>query len=160
MYNIRYGKPDATDKEVETAAIHAGLHEKIVTFPDGYNTVVGERGLKLSGGEKQRVAIARTLIKSPGILLLDEATSALDTCTEKAIHNAISSVKKDRTTVMVAHRLSTVVNADCILFLKDGAIVERGTHEQLLTLDGHYANMWQQQSAANAVEENKKECVH
>ena len=145
-HNIKYGRRDASDKEVETAAANAGLHEKIISWPDGYDTVVGQRGLILSGGEKQRVAIARTLLKSSPILLLDEATSALDTCTEKAVYDAISSGCEGRTTITVAHRLSTVINADKIIFLKDGTIVESGTHEELISLDGEYANMWQQQT--------------
>ena len=153
--NIKYGKRDASDIEVETAAANAGLHEKIISWPDGYNTVVGRSGLILSGGEKQRVAIARTLLKTSPILLLDEATSALDTCTEKAVYDAISSGCKGRTTVSVAHRLSTVINADKIIFLKDGTIIESGAHEELLSLNGEYANMWKQQTVTK--EKNRRE---
>ena len=131
---------------MEAAAADAGLHDKIKSWPDGYETIVGECGLILSGGEKQRVAIARALLKSSPILLLDEATSALDTCTEKTVYNAISSRSKSRTTVTVAHRLSTVINADKIIFLKDGAIIESGTHNELISLNGEYANMWKQQT--------------
>lgn len=147
-YNIRYARPDASDHEVEAAATHADMHEKILGFPDGYDTKVGERGLKLSGGEKQRVAIARTLLKAPRIVLLDEATSALDTRTERNIQNALSAVCRDRTTIVVAHRLSTVTNADCIHVLKEGEVVERGTHDELLAVGGEYAAMWHQQSTA------------
>jgi len=147
-HNIKYGKQDATDEEVEAAAADAGLHDKIKSWPDGYDTIVGECGLILSGGEKQRVAIARALLKSSPILLMDEATSALDTCTEKAVYDAINSGCKSRTTVTVAHRLSTVINADKIIFLKDGAIIESGTHIELISLNGEYANMWKQQTVA------------
>ncbi len=148
-YNIRYGRPEASDHEVETAAANADMHAKIVGFPDAYDTKVGERGLKLSGGEKQRVAIARTLLKAPRIVLLDEATSALDTQTERNIQNALNSVSRDRTTIVVAHRLSTVTNADCIMVLKDGVVVERGTHDELLELNGEYHAMWYQQATGN-----------
>jgi len=155
-YNIRYGRVDASDFEVEQAAIAADIHDKIQTFPEGYDTIVGERGLKLSGGEKQRVAIARTILKSPYILLLDEATSALDTQTERHIQSALDNISKNRTTIIVAHRLSTVVNANQILVLKDGHIVERGTHEELLGLpEGVYAGMWNQQLEKEAEEEDE-----
>ncbi|XP_028824899.1 ATP-binding cassette sub-family B member 6, mitochondrial [Denticeps clupeoides] len=146
--NIRYGRISATDQEVEEAAIAADIHHKIQSFPEGYGTQVGERGLKLSGGEKQRVAIARTILKAPQIILLDEATSALDTQTERNIQASLAKVCANRTTVVVAHRLSTVIAADQILVVKDGHIAERGRHEELLAKGGLYADMWlkQQQS--------------
>lgn len=143
--NIRYGRVTASDAEVEVAAKAAGIHDAILAFPDGYETQVGERGLKLSGGEKQRVAIARTILKAPNIILLDEATSALDTSNERAIQASLAKVCANRTTIVVAHRLSTVVNADQILVIKDGCIVERGRHEALLSQGGVYADMWQLQ---------------
>lgn len=144
-YNVRYGKTEASDEEVERAARYADIHQRILSFPSRYDTVVGERGLKLSGGEKQRVAIARTILKAPAIILLDEATSALDTETERNIQSSLMQVCQDRTTVIVAHRLSTVIHADQILVLRDGEICERGTHRQLLERNGAYASMWQQQ---------------
>uniref|UniRef100_A0A7G3AS55 ATP-binding cassette sub-family B member 6 n=1 Tax=Lutzomyia longipalpis TaxID=7200 RepID=A0A7G3AS55_LUTLO len=145
-YNIQYGRIEAGDIDVITAARSADIHERILTFPDQYDTQVGERGLRLSGGEKQRVAIARTILKSPYIVLLDEATSALDTQTERNIQAALRKVCANRTTIIVAHRLSTIIHADEILVLKDGAIVERGTHEDLLQNDaGVYSGMWNQQ---------------
>lgn len=147
-YNIRYGRPGATDEEVEAAARLARIHDFIVSLPDGYDSMVGERGLKLSGGEKQRVAIARTILKNPPILLLDEATSALDTQTEKEIQASLKEISRDRTAIVIAHRLSTVVDADEILVLDKGRIVERGTHEALLDLGGQYAGMWQRQLEA------------
>ncbi|MGI9323387.1 MAG: ABCB family ABC transporter ATP-binding protein/permease, partial [Pseudomonadales bacterium] len=147
-YNIRYGKPDATDAEVEAAARHAAIHEFIMSLPAGYDTRVGERGLKLSGGEKQRVAIARTVLKNPAVLVLDEATSALDIKTEREIQSALLDVAKDRTTLVIAHRLSTIVNADEILVLSEGRIVERGTHAQLVNQAGIYAEMWRRQKEA------------
>ena len=147
-YNIRYGRPGATDEEVEAAARLARIHDFIVSLPDGYDSMVGERGLKLSGGEKQRVAIARTILKNPPILLLDEATSALDTQTEKEIQTSLKEISRDRTAIVIAHRLSTVVDADEILVLDRGRIVERGTHEALLDLGGQYAGMWQRQLEA------------
>nr|AHK05635.1 ATP-binding cassette transporter sub-family B member 6 [Tigriopus japonicus] len=154
-YNIRYGRPDATDNEVEDAARHADIHDKIMGFPDGYDTKVGERGLKLSGGEKQRVAIARTILKSPKIVLLDEATSALDTQTERHIQNALQEVSVNRTTIVVAHRLSTITNAHCILVVNEGEIVERGRHEELLGIpNGKYAAMWSQQSQKKEAEKD------
>jgi ATP-binding cassette subfamily B protein len=152
-YNIRYGRPDATDAEVEEAARMAQIHEFISGLPEGYDSQVGERGLKLSGGEKQRVAIARTLLKNPPILLLDEATSALDTHTEKEIQASLSVVSRDRTSLVIAHRLSTVVEADEIIVLDKGEICERGTHRELLDRDGAYAAMWQRQQEAQRVGE-------
>ncbi|XP_023077340.2 ATP-binding cassette sub-family B member 6, mitochondrial isoform X2 [Piliocolobus tephrosceles] len=143
--NIRYGRVTAGNDEVEAAAQAAGIHDAIMAFPEGYRTQVGERGLKLSGGEKQRVAIARTILKAPDIILLDEATSALDTSNERAIQASLAKVCANRTTIVVAHRLSTVVNADQILVIKDGCIVERGRHEALLSRGGVYADMWQLQ---------------
>ncbi|XP_071667024.1 ATP-binding cassette sub-family B member 6 isoform X1 [Patagioenas fasciata] len=145
--NIRYGRILATDQEVQEAAQAADIHDRILSFPDGYNTQVGERGLKLSGGEKQRVAIARTILKGPHIILLDEATSALDTETERNIQASLAKVCAHHTTIVVAHRLSTVVGADQILVLKDGRIAERGRHEELLQKGGVYASMWLQQQA-------------
>ncbi len=142
FYNIAYGKPGATVAEVEQAAKLAQIHDFIVSLPQGYKTKVGERGLKLSGGEKQRVAIARTILKNPRILILDEATSALDTATEQEISAALSSIAHDRTTLVIAHRLSTVTDADEILVLRDGVVVERGKHAALLAADGVYAGMW------------------
>lgn len=149
FYNIHYGRVTASESEVKDAASNADIHDKIVTFPDQYDTKVGERGLKLSGGEKQRVAIARTLLKNPSFILLDEATSALDTQTERNIQSALQRVCTDRTVVVVAHRLSTIIHADTILVLKDGMIIERGRHDELIGLDGMYSNMWRQQLEAN-----------
>lgn len=145
FYNIEYGKIGSTSDEVYEAARNADMHERIQSFPDGYDTKVGERGLRLSGGEKQRVAIARTLLKAPVIVLLDEATSALDTHTERNIQAALSKVCANRTTIIIAHRLSTVIHADEILVLQDGGIVERGRHEDLVQRNGVYAGMWNQQ---------------
>ncbi|XP_054237485.1 ATP-binding cassette sub-family B member 6 isoform X3 [Indicator indicator] len=150
--NIRYGRILASDEEVQEAARAADIHDRILSFPDGYNTQVGERGLKLSGGEKQRVAIARTILKGPRIILLDEATSALDTETERNIQASLAKVCAHRTTIVVAHRLSTVVGADQILVLKDGRIAERGRHEELLQKGGVYAGMWLQQQAGDESE--------
>jgi len=147
-YNIRYGRPDATDAEVEDAARHAQIHDFIMSLPDHYNSEVGERGLKLSGGEKQRVAIARTILKSPAILLLDEATSALDSATEQDIQTALEEISRNRTTIVIAHRLSTIVNANEIIVLDKGAIIERGTHDLLLGQRGAYYEMWQKQKEA------------
>jgi ATP-binding cassette, subfamily B, heavy metal transporter len=144
-YNILYGRPDATREEVEQAARAAHIHERIVAFPDGYETEVGERGLKLSGGEKQRVAIARALLKNPAILIFDEATSALDSQSEQAIQAELDRIALGRTTIIIAHRLSTVMNADEILVMDGGEIVERGRHAELLVRDGHYAQMWRLQ---------------
>ena len=144
-YNIAYGRPDATPAEIERAARLARIHDFIVTTPDGYQTVVGERGLKLSGGEKQRVAIARTVLKNPSILVLDEATSALDSATEREIQHNLRELARGRTTLSIAHRLSTIVDAHEILVLDAGRIVERGRHDALLALDGRYAEMWRRQ---------------
>jgi ATP-binding cassette subfamily B protein len=144
-YNIAYGKPDATPAEIEHAARTAHVHDFIMAMPDGYQTLVGERGLKLSGGEKQRVAIARTVIKDPAILLLDEATSALDSHTEQEIQKNLREISRGRTTLCIAHRLSTVVDADEILVLDDGRVVERGRHAELLAMHGRYARMWRRQ---------------
>ncbi|MAN77500.1 ABC transporter ATP-binding protein/permease [Pelagibacterium flavum] len=152
-YNIRYGRPDATDEEVREAARMAQIGDFIDSLPHGYETQVGERGLKLSGGEKQRVAIARTILKAPPILILDEATSALDTHTEREIQSALDTVSRDRTTLVIAHRLSTVVDADEIIVLRDGMIAERGRHADLLAAKGLYAQMWnRQREAAEASE--------
>ncbi len=147
-YNIRYGKPDATDQEVESAARLASIHDFIMTLPQGYETRVGERGLKLSGGEKQRVAIARTVLKNPSVLVLDEATSALDIKTERDIQSALINVSRNRTTLVIAHRLSTIVTADEILVINEGQIVERGSHQDLLDASGSYAEMWRRQKEA------------
>jgi len=152
-YNIRYGRPDASDEEVTEAARAAHIHDFIATLPDGYATRVGERGLKLSGGEKQRVAIARAILKNPRILIFDEATSALDSKAEKAIQTELDRIAEGRTTLVVAHRLSTVMDADQILVMDHGRIVERGTHRGLLEAGGAYAQMWalqQQEEAAGA----------
>jgi ATP-binding cassette subfamily B protein len=147
-YNIRYGNPTASDAQVEQAAATASIHEFIMALPKGYETRVGERGLKLSGGEKQRVAIARTILKNPPILVLDEATSALDIKTEREIQSALLEVAKNRTTLVIAHRLSTIVNADEILVMEQGRIIERGTHNDLVSKNGHYADMWRRQKEA------------
>ena len=144
-YNIHYGSPDSPQREVRRVAKMARIHNFIINLPEGYNTMVGERGLKLSGGEKQRVAIARTTLKDPDILLFDEATSALDSHTEKEIQASLKEVTKDKTSLIIAPRLSTIVDADEILVLKDGQIVERGRHVELLDLGGEYSSMWARQ---------------
>ncbi|APT57829.1 MAG: ABC transporter ATP-binding protein/permease [Azospirillum brasilense] len=152
-YNIAYGRPGATQEEVEHAARLAQVHDFVLRLPDGYDTRVGERGLKLSGGEKQRVAIARTILKDPRVLILDEATSALDTRTESEIQSALRGVAQGRTTLVIAHRLSTVVDADEIIVLQEGRVAERGSHARLLAEDGLYAAMWRRQSEAVAAAE-------
>ncbi|MGD0184257.1 MAG: ABC transporter ATP-binding protein/permease [Roseiarcus sp.] len=153
LYNIRYGRNGASDEDVEAAAQNAQIDAFIRSLPQGYGAHVGERGLKLSGGEKQRVAIARTMLKGPPILVLDEATSALDSFTEREIQAALERVSQGRTTLIIAHRLSTVVHADEILVLDKGVIVERGTHEGLLTRGGLYAGLWSRQREADAAQE-------
>ncbi|WP_208349495.1 ABCB family ABC transporter ATP-binding protein/permease [Pseudaestuariivita rosea] len=144
-YNIAYGRPDAPRRDIEDAARAAKIHDFINALPDGYETLVGERGLKLSGGEKQRVGIARTLLKNPPILLLDEATSALDTETERDIQDSLRAMGEGRTVITIAHRLSTIVDADQIIVLENGVITERGTHDELLSMNGRYARMWHRQ---------------
>jgi ABC-type transport system involved in Fe-S cluster assembly fused permease/ATPase subunit len=155
-YNIRYGRPDATEAEVAEAARLAQIDRFIRSLPEGYETSVGERGLKLSGGEKQRVAIARTILKGPPVLVLDEATSALDSFTEKEIQDALDRVSEGRTTLVIAHRLSTVINADEIIVLDKGLIVERGHHRELLAADGVYAALWNRQRQVDEAKETLK----
>lgn len=150
-YNIAYGRPSASREEIFEAAKLAQIDQFIKQLPDGYDTMVGERGLKLSGGEKQRVAIARTILKAPPIMMLDEATSALDSHTEKEIQGALDQISRERTSLVIAHRLSTVVHADEILVLEKGVIVEKGRHDELVALGGIYAGLWQQQQAAEKV---------
>jgi ATP-binding cassette subfamily B protein len=152
-YNIRYGRPEASEADLVEAARAAHIHDFIVSLPAGYETMVGERGLKLSGGEKQRVAIARALLKQPRILIFDEATSALDSKSEKAIQAELGRISQGRTTLVIAHRLSTVMDADQILVLAQGRIVERGSHRELLAAQGEYARMWALQQQAAAAEE-------
>ena len=156
-YNIAYGRIGANENEIKEAARLAQIDKFIVELPLGYESMVGERGLKLSGGEKQRVAIARTILKNPPILLLDEATSALDTGTEREIQGALNQVSQGRTTLVIAHRLSTVIDADEILVLDHGQIIERGRHGELLAMNGHYASMWNKQREAAAARERLKE---
>jgi ATP-binding cassette subfamily B protein len=151
--NLRYAKPDATDAELEEAARAANIHDTIAAFPDGYDTVVGERGYRLSGGEKQRVAIARVLLKDPAVLILDEATSSLDTVSERIVQGALDDASRGRTTLAIAHRLSTVVAADVIFVVEAGRIVERGTHAQLLAAGGVYSRLFAEQLAATLEEE-------
>jgi ATP-binding cassette subfamily B protein len=153
LYNIHYGRPEASLAEVVEAAKAAKIHEFIESLPDQYESRVGERGLKLSGGEKQRVAIARAILKNPSILIFDEATSALDSETEQGIQTELDRIARGHTTLVIAHRLSTVMDADQILVMDQGHIVERGTHRALLARDGAYAQMWalQQQEEAEHV---------
>jgi ATP-binding cassette subfamily B protein len=147
LYNIAYGRPDAAREELIAAAKAAKIHDFIMSLPEGYETKVGERGLKLSGGEKQRVGIARTLLKNPPILLLDEATSALDTQTERDIQDSLRAMAEGRTVITIAHRLSTIADSDRIVVLEKGEVVEEGRHEALLAHKGRYAAMWARQSA-------------
>jgi ATP-binding cassette subfamily B protein len=149
-YNIAYGRPEASQDEIIAAARGAAIHDFIMSLPDGYQTQVGERGLKLSGGEKQRVAIARTILKNPAILILDEATSALDSATEAGIQDALATVSKSRTSIVIAHRLSTITDADEIIVMAEGRIIERGRHDTLLAANGAYAEMWALQQAEEA----------
>jgi ATP-binding cassette, subfamily B, vacuolar membrane transporter HMT1/ACLQ len=151
MYNLKYAKPDATDEEVHDACRAASIHDKIWSFPDRYETKVGERGLRLSGGEKQRVAIARTILKGPRIIMLDEATAALDTETEQHIQKALDILGQGRTMLVIAHRLSTIARADQILVLHEGRVVESGTHNELIQAKGRYENMWRKQVEAQEV---------
>jgi len=148
--NLRYAKPDASQEELEAAARAANIHETIASFPDGYDTIVGERGYRLSGGEKQRVAIARVLLKDPAVLILDEATSALDTVSERIVQRALDDAARGRTTIAIAHRLSTVVNADVVFVVEDGRVVEQGTHAELLAAGGLYATLFAEQLAEAA----------
>ncbi|KAI5240678.1 hypothetical protein E4T43_05939 [Aureobasidium subglaciale] len=156
MYNLKYANPSASDEDVFEACKAASIHDKILSFPDGYNTKVGERGLRLSGGEKQRVAIARTIIKDPRIILLDEATAALDTETEEHIQEALMTLAQGRTMLVIAHRLSTITMADQICVLHEGRVAERGTHQELLDLKGKYSSMWRKQVRAQRAAEEAK----
>jgi ABC-type transport system involved in Fe-S cluster assembly fused permease/ATPase subunit len=159
LYNIQYGRPDASFEDVRKAAAMAQIDHFVEALPDGYHTTVGERGLKLSGGEKQRVAIARTILKGPPILILDEATSALDSHTEKEIQDALDEVSRNRTTLVIAHRLSTIVGADRILVLDQGRLVEQGTHGELLAHGGLYASLWNRQRQAERAREELAEAL-
>lgn len=153
-YNIQYGDLNANESMVEEAAKHAAIHEQILSFPEGYDTLVGERGLKLSGGEKQRIALARAFLKQPSIVLLDEPTSSLDSNTEKAILRALFELVAGKTCLVVAHRLSTAAQCDQIVVLDNGAVVERGPHSALLSRGGKYAELWEKQQAAVLPEDN------
>ncbi|GGF12095.1 multidrug ABC transporter ATP-binding protein [Subtercola lobariae] len=148
--NLRYAKPDATQNELEAASKQANIHDRIMSFDDGYDTIVGERGYRLSGGEKQRIAIARVLLKDPAVLILDEATSALDSISERIVQQALDTAARGRTTIAIAHRLSTVVAADVIFVIDEGQIVERGTHAELLAAGGAYSDLYSEQVAATA----------
>ena len=156
LYNIAYGRPEATQEEIVHAARMAHIHDFVTSLPEGYDSMVGERGLKLSGGEKQRIAIARTILKDPKILIFDEATSALDSKAEQAILQELSAIATDRTTLVIAHRLSTIIDADQILVMDQGRVVERGTHRQLLADDGLYAHMWALQQQQREEEEETR----
>ena len=149
FYNLAYGKSDATIMEVEEVAKSVKMHEFIMSLPYGYDTTVGERGLKLSGGEKQRIGIARTLLKNPSLMILDEATSALDTLTENEVQSSFFNHSSKKTTIIIAHRLSTIFRADIIIVLENGVMIEKGTHKELIMLNGNYAAMWSKQSQEN-----------
>lgn len=155
MYNLKYANQSATDEDVYRACEAASIHEKIMAFPEGYNTKVGDRGLRLSGGEKQRIAIAQTILKNPRIILLDEATAALDSETEQHIQEALATLSEGRTVLIIAHRLSTITTADNILVLNEGQIMESGTHHELLAKEGRYTSMWQKQIRAQREAESK-----
>jgi ATP-binding cassette subfamily B protein len=150
--NLQYGRPEATQEELEAAAKAAFIHDRIAELPDGYDTVVGERGYKLSGGEKQRLAIARVILKDPRILILDEATSSLDTTSERLVQEALRPLMRGRTTIAIAHRLSTILSADVIFVVERGRVVERGTHQELLARGGLYAELYDQQFRGGEVE--------
>ena len=152
-YNISYGNPEASEEQIYEAAKSADIHNFVMNLPDGYQTIVGERGLKLSGGEKQRVAIARAILKNPSIFFFDEATSALDSTTEKEIQKNLQTISQNRTTLVIAHRLSTAADADEILVLEQGQITERGTHDELLSRDGKYAEMWNKQKDTQVIQD-------
>jgi ABC-type transport system involved in Fe-S cluster assembly fused permease/ATPase subunit len=160
MYNLKYANPAASDEEVYEACRAASIHDKIMSFPDEYETKVGERGLRLSGGEKQRVAIARTILKGPRIIMLDEATAALDTETEQNIQASLSALAQGRTMLVIAHRLSTIVRADQILVLHDGQVVEKGTHSELVMKKGRYENMWRKQVEAQRAAQEARVLKH
>ena len=150
--NLMYGDPDATEEQMQAAAKAAFIHDRIMEFPDGYDTIVGERGYRLSGGERQRLSIARVILHDPRILILDEATSALDSASERYVQAALEPLMKDRTTIAIAHRLSTILSADVIFAVDGGRIVERGTHEELLVNGGLYANLYHEQFDSGRVE--------